>query len=94
MEDQIEAFLDVFSHEEPVSFACYPNPFTDELHLLVASETMASTELMVFDLMGRCCYRSPVVLSYGLSEITINPELSPGIYVLKIGETAQRIVKY
>ena len=94
MEDQIEAFLDVFSHEEPVSFACYPNPFTDEIHLLVASETMASTELMVFDLMGRCCYRSSVVLSYGLSEITINPELSPGVYVLKIGNQVQRIVKY
>ena len=94
MEAQIEAFLDVASHEEPVSFACYPNPFTDEIHLLVTSEKQSSTELMVFDLMGRCCYRKPVVFSYGISEITVNLELSPGVYILKIGEIAQRIVKY
>ena len=94
MEEQIGAFLDVLSHEEPVSFACYPNPFTDEIHLLVASEKQSSTELRVFDLMGRCCYRRPVVFSYGISEITVNLELPSGVYILKIGETAQRIVKY
>ena len=94
MEAQIEAFLDVVFHEEPVSFACYPNPFTDEIHLLVASEKQSSTELMVFDLMGRCLYSESLRLFDGVNQFAIRLNLASGVYVMRIGNQAQRIVKY
>ena len=94
MEAQIEAFLNVFSYEEPIGIATYPNPFTDEIHLLVSSETWQSQEVMIFDMLGRCLYHDNLKLYNGVQHFVIHPDLSSGVYVLKIGDHVQRIVRY
>ena len=94
MEVQIEAFLGVFSHEELVSLVTYPNPFTDEIHLLVSSEIGQSQEVMIFDMLGRCLYYDNLRLYDGVQHFVIRPDLSSGVYVLKIGDHAQRIIRY
>lgn len=94
MEVQIEAFLNVFSFEEPVGFATYPNPFSDELHLLVSSETWQTQEVMIYDMLGRCLYHGSIRLCDGIQHFVIQPDLALGVYILKIGDRTQRIVKY
>jgi hypothetical protein len=94
MEAQIEAFLDVFSQEELASLVIYPNPFTDEIHLIVSSEIGQSQEVMIFDMLGRCLYHDNLRLYDGVQHFVIHPNLSSGVYVLKIGDHAQRIVRY
>lgn len=94
MKAQIKAFWSVFSSEEAVGFAAYPNPFTDEIHLLVSSETGHSLEVKIFDLLGRCLYYDNLKLYDEVQDFVIRPNLSPGVYVLKIGNHGQRIVRY
>lgn len=94
MEMQIEAFLDVFSYEAPVGYAAYPNPFNDEIHIMVSSDKWQTQELMVFDLMGRCLYSESLRLFDGVNHFTIHPDLASGVYVMRIGNQVQRIVKY
>ena len=94
MEAQIEAFLDVISNEAPVGFASYPNPFNDEIHILIPSDKWQTQELVVFDLMGRRLYNESLRLFDGVNQFTIQHDLASGVYVLKIGNQAQRIVKY
>ena len=94
METQIEAFLNVFSFEESVGFATYPNPFSDELHLLVSSETWQTQEVMIYDMLGRCLYHDNLRLYDGIQHFVIHPQLPSGLYILKVGNHSQRIVKY
>lgn len=94
MEMQIEAFLNVFSYEAPIGYEAYPNPFTDEIHIMVSSEKWQTQELMVFDLMGRCLYSESLRLFDGVNQFTIQPDLASGVYVMRIGNQVQRIVKY
>ena len=51
-------------------------------------------EVTVVDLMGRCVYREKVLLECGMNHFAIQSELLPGLYVLRIGGLAQRIVRY
>ena len=94
MEAQIEAFLSVLSNTEYTAFTCYPNPFSDQLHVLLTSDGHKEEELTVVDLMGRCVYRERVLLECGVNHFAIQSDLPPGIYVLRIGGQAQRIVRY
>lgn len=94
MEAQIEAFLSVLSNTEYTAFTCYPNPFSDRLYVLLSADGHKEEELTVVDLMGRCVYRERVLLECGVNHFAIQSDLSPGIYVLRIGGQAQRIVRY
>ena len=94
MEAQIEAFLNVLSNTEPINFTCYPNPFSDQLYVLLSSGGNKEEEVTVVDLMGRCVYREKVLLECGMNHFAIQSELPPGLYVLRIGGLAQRIVRY
>ena len=94
MEAQVEAFLDVFSYEELVGLVAYPNPFTDEIHLLFSSEIGQSEEVMIFDMLGHCLYHDNLRLYGGMQHFVIRPDLASGVYMLKIGDHVQRIVRY
>ena len=94
MEAQIEAFLSVLSNTESISFTCYPNPFSDQLYVLFSSDGHKEEEMTIVDQMGRCVYREKVLLENGINHFAIQSELPPGLYVLRIGGQAQRIVRY
>ena len=94
LESQLMEFLNIFAYEIPASFACYPNPSNAEIHLMVSSDETKRTELVLFDVMGRCVYRENLQLYHGLSIFTLYPELTAGVYVLKVGDHTQRIVRY
>jgi hypothetical protein len=44
-------------------------------------------------MLGRKVFSEAVVAENG-NEITLNPELPAGVYVLKMGDHSQRIVRY
>lgn len=90
---QIDAFLSVFSHEISVSCIAYPNPFNDEIHLLVSSEQWQTQDVKVFDLLGRCVYHDTLRLCDEVNHFVIRPDLTAGVYILKIGSQAVKIVK-
>ena len=94
MEMQIDAFLNIFSYEVPIGYAAFPNPFNDEIHIMVSSDKWQTQELMVFDLMGRCLYSESLRLFDGVNHFTIHPDLASGVYVMKIGNHAQKIVRF
>ena len=94
MNEQIEAFMSIFSDEETASFACYPNPFTNEIHISIAADAFGANEIAIYDMIGRKVFVQAVSFCEGSNEITIHPNLSAGIFLLKVGEHVQRIVRY
>ncbi len=91
--EQMNEFLSV---EEPTVavLQCFPNPFTEEIHINMASDVFGAKGIGIYDMMGREVFSVPCLVTEGQNEITLYPKLSPGIYVLKVGNHTQRIVKY
>jgi hypothetical protein len=89
----LNEFLSV--EEPPVAtIQCFPNPFTDEIHIELASDAFGANEIAIYDLTGRKVHTQPCVVTEGHNEITLHPELKAGVYLLKVGNHTQRIVKY
>lgn len=93
----ILASLNEFLSNEPLlinDFEIYPNPSYGEIHLRLDAEGLSAHEVGIFDMMGRKVFMMPCLLKEGRNEITFNPNLSPGVYIIKVGNHTQRIVKY
>ena len=88
--DELNALMSV-DGSELVGFQCYPNPFSDEIHIIVNAERFATTEIVAYDMMGRKVFVMPCLLATGENRITIHPRLSKGVYLLKVGDHTQRI---
>ena len=88
--DELNALMSV-DESELVGFQCYPNPFSDEIHIIVNAERFATTEIVAYDMMGRKVFVMPCLLTTGENRITIHPSLSKGVYLLKVGDHTQRI---
>ena len=86
--------LDVEEYSFDPWIQVYPNPSSGEIHLSIATDTFGTNEITLYDLTGRKVYAQPCIITEGHNEITLHPHLTAGVYILKIGETAQRIVKY
>ena len=81
------------SEHQKENVLCYPNPFSDEIHLCWLSDEERMHEVAIYDVLGRRVF-SEAFVAENSEEITINPDLDPGVYVLKIGCHSQRIVRY
>ena len=75
------------------SFQCYPNPTSGEMHIHIAADAFGTNEISIYDLTGRKVFATPCLLSNGDNEITIHPKLTTGIYVLKVGNQIQKIIR-
>ena len=95
-EDIISALNDFISVEESVvkAFHCFPNPSSGEIHVCFNSNAFGATEISIYDLMGRKVFAVPCLITEGKKEVIINPELSSGIYLLRVGGYSQRIVRF
>ena len=76
------------------SFLCFPNPFSGEIHLSFDPKALNVDEIGIYDMLGRKVFVVPFLFTEGKNEVTINPELSSGIYLLKVGGYSQRIVRF
>lgn len=89
-----ETFWNVPEYTESESLYCYPNPSSGELHLCIPTELSGNNEIAIYDLLGRKVFSQAFPQTREFIEITINPALSPGVYILKMNGLTQRIVRY
>lgn len=70
----------------------FPNPVSDELHLILLSDGFAVGDIELFDLMGRRLYAQRVVLMEGENQVDLSCPYATGIYVLRFENQTQKIV--
>lgn len=91
----IEKLNEFLSVEGPaiVNAQCYPNPFSDKIHIGIESEEFAASEVVIYDLMGRKVFAQPCCLNTGYNEIELCPHLNSGVYFVKLGGLKLKIVR-
>ena len=94
MNDRIQEFFFVDDFVLDGFLSCYPNPFTDEMHISVETGGIDVDEIVIYDMMGRRVFTLPCFLSEGMNEITIHPNLTAGVYLLNVGGNTRRIVRF
>ena len=75
------------------TFCCYPNPFAEEMFVGLKTEQAGSNEIAIYDMTGRKVFSHNLAIERG-DRGTIHPDLPAGVYVLKMGDYTQRIVRY
>ena len=70
----------------------FPNPISDEIHLRFDANAFFITEIAIYDMMGRKVFAKSCELDNGANQIVLHPELTAGVYVLKVGSQALKIV--
>lgn len=91
--EEIKDYLSVWESTS-VAVSCYPNPFTDEIRLRYQSNNFKGEEVAIYDVMGRKVFSGTCSGNDNGNEIIFKPNLPAGVYVLKVGSYAQRIVRY
>ncbi len=91
--EELNDFLPL-SVEEPEAhgWQCYPNPSSAEIRLSFGDNVVTSAEISIYDLTGRMVFAQTIGAAE--SPIIINPHLNAGVYILKMGEHTQKIVRY
>jgi hypothetical protein len=75
-------------------WTCYPNPSSSEIHIYLCTNELNANEISIYDMLGRKVYVQSCLKTEGRIEITIQPQLEAGIYLLRIGGYTQKIVRY
>ena len=88
------AVLDVKEHSYEPLIWIYPNPSSDDIYLYFNNKDLIYNEICIYDMMGRKVFAMPHQFTEGKNEVIISPNLSAGVYLLKIGDHVQRIVRY
>lgn len=95
-EKYLEDMLDFVSlYEQSESDVCvYPNPSSDEIHLCVNSQFQNVSEIAIYDALGSKVFEQPLDKTEETREIIIRPKLESGIYLLRMGGLAIKIIRY
>ena len=88
------AAIGVEEHACKPQILVYPNPFKEEIQIVFEAEDFVANEISIYDMMGRKAFALSLSLLEGRNEITIHPDLKGGVYLLKIGSRATKIVRY
>ena len=89
----LEDFMNWPLLDQPMKFTVYPNPISDEIHLFVDSDRYGYEQIAIYDLLGKQVYSQWSVITQGINELSIQLDLAAGIYVLRIGGQAAKLVK-
>ncbi|MCX6148072.1 MAG: T9SS type A sorting domain-containing protein [Candidatus Kapabacteria bacterium] len=73
-------------------FDLFPNPTSDILNIHLQNDFIYSQKVQIFDLLGQKLLEKDIPIGSENIEINISNFLS-GIYLLKIGDEVQRVVK-
>ena len=79
--------------EYQTAFYCYPNPSSGAIHVHFNAKVTDNAEVAIYDVLGRKVFSD----TFGDridEDIILNPSLPAGIYVLRVGDHSQRIVRY
>lgn len=73
------------------NFAVFPNPNRGNFSCDVNLNTAAEAEIFVLDMMGSVCYSEHTFLNTGSNQIDLFPNVTDGIYFVKIKTNAQSV---
>ena len=76
-----------------VSAYVSPNPSSDEIHLYVDSDYTGTSEIAIYDMMGRKVFSQQSGITQGNNDIVLQPDLKAGVYVLKLGCQTIKLVR-
>lgn len=75
------------------SLLCFPNPSSGVIHLRLDPKALKADEISIYDMLGKKVYAQPYSAAQEGDEIIVRPTLTPGVYMLKVGNQAIKIVK-
>ena len=93
LDDFYEQLIDGIE-ENSGSVQCFPNPFSGEIHLCFDTKELNADEISIYDMLGRKVFVAPCLFTEGKNELVINPNLTAGVYLLRVGRCVQRIVRF
>lgn len=88
MEQAMFNYFDIDEYE----FVCFPNPFENELHLAFEYKPVDANEIEIYDLMGQKVFSQKIADTNGIN-VTITPDLTSGVYILKIGRATRLVIR-
>lgn len=74
-------------------FNLYPNPTNEIINIHLEKESPINHNIQVFDLLGQKVLENKLVIGSQNFELNLGT-LSSGVYLLKVGENVQRVVKW
>lgn len=96
---RVETFLDGWhtfvgldGHSEE-TVDVFPNPSSGEIHLSFYGDTFGNTEIDIYDMLGRKVFTQLCMINHGHNDIMLQSNLKTGVYVLKMGSQAIKIVR-
>lgn len=89
MSEEIMEFVAV--NENTSGFCCFPNPTNGEIFIQFPEGSLKPQKIEIYNMLGQKIFST--VFEANGSSVSIHPDMAPGLYVLKIGDQMQRIVK-
>lgn len=89
MSEEIMEFVAV--NENTSGFCCFPNPTNGEIFIQLPEGSLKPQKIEIYNMLGQKIFST--VFEANGSSVSIHPDMAPGLYVLKIGDQMQRIVK-
>lgn len=74
------------------NFKLFPNPALQELNIVIDGITNQNFDVLIYDTQGRQLKNIKAEKSFSNFKISIS-DLTPGVYLVKVGNTARRFVK-
>lgn len=77
------------------ALAAFPNPFTTSFYLYYEAASSGAYPVQITDLSGRVMYASSLSCQEGINLFLMDDlDVATGVYVLRIGEDFQKIIRY
>ncbi|MBQ1655125.1 MAG: T9SS type A sorting domain-containing protein [Bacteroidales bacterium] len=73
---------------------CFPNPTADFINISISNTQWGLSRIAIFDQQGKNVYSDIVYCDEGENIFTVDLQNFPqGTYIVKVGETTQKVVK-
>ena len=92
MKDKLQIFFGNVDENKENNICIYPNPTSGVINIIIKNPYKQDNEIRIYDVMGRTVFLQAFDMISQDNIISFNTNLKAGVYLLKIGNTAQRII--
>ncbi|WP_297815259.1 T9SS type A sorting domain-containing protein [uncultured Polaribacter sp.] len=79
--------------EHKFNFSVSPNPFKNELSIKVNADKDETSRIILFSITGQQVFEKEFKINKGNNSLTVNPEISNGVYLLHYISNNETIIK-
>ncbi|MBQ1731683.1 MAG: CotH kinase family protein, partial [Bacteroidales bacterium] len=94
--DDLENFIpmSIMQNMAKSEIKCFPNPTADFINISISNTQWGLSRIAIFDQQGKNVYSDIVYCDEGENIFTVDLQNFPqGTYIVKVGETTQKVVK-